>query len=798
MDLLLLPLASLISGWGLLTVWRLSPTLGLKQTIWLTLGVALLIIGLNYHQDILQHLHNHKYIWLFSGLAITMLTLILGINPNGQGPNLWLGCCGVYFQPSEPLKLLLILFMAAYFADRQPFTKNLLPLLAPTIVMASIAFVILIAQRDLGTASIFVFIYSSMIYIATGKKRLLVISLLIIGVAALLGYFLFDVVQLRFEAWIDPWIDPSGRSYQIVQSLISVASGGMTGRGPGMGYPELVPIAFSDFIFSAIAEEYGLPGTIALVIAILIFTFRGFQIGLKANDRYSAYLSTGLATFLASQSILIIGGNLRLLPLTGVTLPFVSYGGSSLLTSFFALLLLMSINQNTRDSDLPERDHTPTFHMAGLLTVGFIAIALVNSWWSLWRGPDLISRVDNARRAISDRFVRRGEILDRNLVPLSYTEGQTGDFRRVYEYPEFSPLIGYTQPFFGQAGLEASLDPILRGLENQSPQLIWFSHLLYGQSPDGLDVQLTLDKKYQLLAASLLPNTPGAVVLLNASNGQILAMFSSPFYDANFLEENFEDLQANPDSPFINRAIQSLYPPGPSLAPFLIAQTDSFGDLPAHLIRLESPIETIDLPCAIPISLPATWPEVATSGCPGPLEYLGNQLGSADLQSLFKDLGFYSTPDIRANLVEAIPPSSITHPAITAFGQENILVSPLQMGLAAAVFSNEGVKPEPSLVLSAENYLGDWISYPEDDPGLKIFSSLQANRTAEVLAHPTLPIWEATAYAFTDSGEPLTWYLAGTLPGAEQNMVTVVLIERFEPKFAARIGQTLLLDAIGE
>ena len=289
LDLLLLPVAALISGWGLITIWRISPSLGLKQTIWFGLGIGLLVFGTRYGQRILQILRDHKYLWLFLGLVITTLTFIFGINPNGQGPELWLGCCGFYFQPSEPLKLLLILYLAAYFAERQPFTKKLPPLLAPTIVMASIALIILVVQKDLGTTFIFVFIYSSMIYMATGKKRLLGISVLLICFAALLGYFLFDVVQLRFEAWINPWIDPSGRSYQIVQSLIAIASGGMTGRGPGMGHPELVPISFSDFIYSSIAEEYGYPGALGILIAILIFTFRGLQIGLKADNRYHGW-----------------------------------------------------------------------------------------------------------------------------------------------------------------------------------------------------------------------------------------------------------------------------------------------------------------------------------------------------------------------------------------------------------------------------------------------------------------------------------------------------------------------------
>ena len=467
-----------------------------------------------------------------------------------------------------------------------------------------------------------------------------------------------------------------------------------------------------------------------------------------------------------------------------------------MLTSFFALVLLISINQHTRETDLPVRNHAQTFHIAAFLIAGFTAIAILTSWWSFWRGPDLVTRLDNARRSISDRYVKRGNIVDRNFNPLSYTQGKSGDYERVYEYPEFSPLIGYTQPFFGQAGLESNLDPILRGLENQSPWRIWLNHLLYGQSPEGFDVQLSLDKELQLLASELLLRTSGAVVLLNSNSGEILVMYSSPFYDANTLTENWDSLKANPESPFVNRAIQSLYPPGPSLAPFLLTETSSAGFLPDEVERLKSPLDNIDLPCANPISLPSTWGQAAKAGCPGPLEQLGNRLGANGILALFKRVGFYETPNLRANLTSALSPASITNPAVAAIGQSDILVSPMQLALAAAVFNNEGERPNPKLILSAENHLGEWINYTGSDSVLQVFSPSSARQTAEMLAHPSIPIWETTAFALTDLDSQLTWYLAGTLPDQDQKLTVVVLLERFEPEFAARIGQSLILKAM--
>ena len=796
-DPILLPVVSVLTGWGLLTIWRLAPSLGIKQTIWLFAGSIALVIGLPFTHQALIYLRRYKYIWLTIGLFLTALTLIFGTNPSGIGPRLWLGCCGLYFQPSEPLKILLILYLAAYFADRQPFTRRLLPLLFPTVLVSALAILVLVIQRDLGTASIMIFIYSAMIYIATGKKRLLLISLAGIAIAVVLGYTLYDVVQLRLEAWINPWLDPSDRSYQIVQSLISIASGGISGSGPGMGNPGIVPIAFSDFIFSAVAEEYGLPGTLGLVLAIILLTFRGITVGLKAPNRHLQFLAIGVAAYFGSQSILIIGGNIRLLPLTGVTLPFFSYGGSSLITSLFGLYLLIGIS-NVPVKTRAKTKTEPTFHLAALLIAGFAAIALVNSWWALWRGPDLLTRTDNPRRTISDRFIQRGKILDRNDVPLSISLGTSGEYIRSYPFPEAAHTIGYTDPFFGQTGAEQSLDPILRGLENQSSWAVWINHLMYGLPPAGLDARISLDIELQRQAADLIEGTVGAIVLIEARSGDILVMHSSPTYDANSLQENWDALNEDPAAPFLNRAVHGRYPPGASLAPFLLAQTQTSGALPQDIHKLEAEVSQSILTCTTPIQLPTTWEASARAGCPYPLTELGLMLGESGLLALFTDLGFDQPPQIRLDTGQAIDLNGLPTPTVTAFGQADILVSPLQLALAAAALSNQGERPNPNFLLEAESFNGDWITYRQTESSVRVFSANAAAQTASLLSDDTYPIWETTAYAVTETGQKLTWYLAGSLPDGDQTTglyAVAVLLEKTNPALAEKIGQQLLLFA---
>ena len=578
-DPYLLPIAALLSGLGLMNIWRLYPDLGLRQTFWLGFAGIIFIAGLRLPTD-LGFLRRYKYLWLSAGLLLTALTLVFGTNPLGYGPRLWLWCCGFFFQPSEPLKLLLIVYLSAYLADRL-FTSldtgsPLLPMLAPTLLMTGLAMGLLLVQRDLGTASIFLFLYTAIVYLTTKRIGILLSGGLSLLLAGLAGYALFDVVRVRVNAWLNPWLDPSGGSYQVVQSLLAVANGGFIGRGPGLGNPSLVPVAHSDFIFSAIAEELGLAGVLAMCILMALFLNRGLRAALRAPDAYRRILAASLTTHIVAQSILISGGNLRLLPLTGVTYPFVSYGGSSLLTSFLSLLILLHISNHAEDN--PARSVArarPYLQLGGFLLLGISAVALTSGWWAAVRGPTLLGRTDNPRRAVADSFVSRGRLLDRSSEPIAVTSGNSGSYVREILYPALSPVIGYTNRVYGQSGLEASLDDYLRGLKGNPNSTIWWNHLLYGQPPPGLDIRLSLDLRLQKIADQALAGQTGALVLLDAHSGEVLAMATSPSFDANQLETSWEELVGDANAPLLNRAAQGRYPAELMLSS-LFPETDTF------------------------------------------------------------------------------------------------------------------------------------------------------------------------------------------------------------------------------
>jgi cell division protein FtsW (lipid II flippase) len=266
----------LLIGWGILTIWRINPIFGLRQSIWFLICVGFSLLFFRKPQ-ILVLFKKYKYLLLAFGLILSAFTFLFGTYPGGIGPHLWLGFRGLYFQPSELLKLLLIIYLSAYFSENNYPHIRIIQTIFPTGVLVLAALFILIAQRDLGTALIFIAIYIFMLFIAFSKKRILAIGIGVIALSAIVGYFSIDLIRIRFQGWMLPWADTQSGSYQITQSLIAVAAGGLFGTGIGLGNPRLIPISHSDFIYSAIVEETGLFGSIAMILLFAILLFRGFS-----------------------------------------------------------------------------------------------------------------------------------------------------------------------------------------------------------------------------------------------------------------------------------------------------------------------------------------------------------------------------------------------------------------------------------------------------------------------------------------------------------------------------------------
>jgi cell division protein FtsW (lipid II flippase) len=355
-DPLLLPIAALLTGLGLIEIARLAPNFIVRQLIWLAISTVVLVLVLKAPSD-LKWLRRYKYTWLLIGLLLLALTFLIGVNPEGAGLTLWLGGpLGVFFQPAELLKLLFIAYLAAYLAEKREIARSLgvhpehphrltLPYLMPLLAMWGVALILLMAQQDLGAAVLLYLSFLIMLYLASGQLRYVAIGGALLIAAAIGGYMLIGRVQGRIDTWLNPWNDAAGSSYQIVQSLIALASGGRLGQGLGLGWPDVIlPAAHTDMPLAAIGEELGLIGTLGVVACFAIFTVRGLRTASIARTTFGRLLAAGLASLIGMQAWIIMAGNANLAPLTGVTLPFVSYGGSSLLMSFIILGVLLQIS----------------------------------------------------------------------------------------------------------------------------------------------------------------------------------------------------------------------------------------------------------------------------------------------------------------------------------------------------------------------------------------------------------------------------------------------------------------------
>lgn len=357
-DPLLFPLALFMSGWGLILIGRLAPPFADRQAVWLIVSTLALLLVVSVPRALFW-LRAYRYTLLVVGLLLLVATILLGTNPSGQAgaPELWLGFGSFFFQPSEALKIILVAFLASYLAEQYPALRafgleqrRLSPrILGPILLMWGLSVVILIWQRDLGTAILFFMVFLTLLYVASGYTPLLIGGALLVIVAGALAYRYIPLVQLRIDIWLDPWAEFDSRAFQIVQSLYAFGAGGIFGQGIGQGSPTFIPVVHSDFVFAALAEEWGLLGVIVCVACVLTFVVRGLRIAVKENARpFNALLAVGLSIVLAVQSLMIMGGVLKLIPLTGVTLPYFSYGGSSLLVSFImvGLLLRLSAGEN--------------------------------------------------------------------------------------------------------------------------------------------------------------------------------------------------------------------------------------------------------------------------------------------------------------------------------------------------------------------------------------------------------------------------------------------------------------------
>ncbi|HYM83270.1 MAG TPA: FtsW/RodA/SpoVE family cell cycle protein [Candidatus Dormibacteraeota bacterium] len=374
-DEVLLPAVGALGGVGLLLMERLPQDLaggfgGLSQTqlVWWLVAFAVLgALAIVVRSD--AWLRLYKYTWAAAGIALLLLTFVLGQEVNGARLSVTIG--PITGQPSELLKVVLVVFLAGYLSENRPLLVEAstrlgpirlppLPYLVPMVAMWAIALGIVVVQRDLGTALLFFAVFLLLVYIATARWGYVLLGAVLFVLGAAAAYEVFGHVRERVDIWLDPWSDPLGTGYQVVQALIAFARGGLLGTGLGAGLPTVngrmpIPAVHTDFPFAALGEELGLVGILAILGLYLVIVERGLRIAAAAADEFRSLLAAGLALVVGVQAFIIAAGDLKLIPLTGVTLPFISYGGSSLLANALVVGLLLAISDKGVEPPKPPR-----------------------------------------------------------------------------------------------------------------------------------------------------------------------------------------------------------------------------------------------------------------------------------------------------------------------------------------------------------------------------------------------------------------------------------------------------------
>ena len=363
-DGLLLPLAALLNGLGYTTIARLNPGLADSQSAWTLIGLVGFTVTLLLVKDV-RRFAPYRYTLALIGVALLLLPLVPGLGVQINGARIWLRVGPFSIQPGEFAKIVLAAFLAGYLVDKRELlaisTRRLGPLhlpdlkhFGPLLLAWGVALIVMVAERDLGSSLLFFTLFVVMVYVATARSAYVFTGAGLFAAGALLAYQLFGHVRVRVEIWIDPFADPKGAGFQIVEAAFALADGGLTGTGLGLGTPGKIPFAATDMIFAAIGEELGLLGATAILATFLLFVSAGFRVAIRARHPFEKLLAAGLTALIGFQAFVIIGGVLRVLPLTGVTLPFVSYGGSSLISNYIALALLIRISDRNSSEIQPK------------------------------------------------------------------------------------------------------------------------------------------------------------------------------------------------------------------------------------------------------------------------------------------------------------------------------------------------------------------------------------------------------------------------------------------------------------
>ncbi|HIR42314.1 MAG TPA: FtsW/RodA/SpoVE family cell cycle protein [Candidatus Aphodovivens avicola] len=779
-DPAILPITFALSGIGIAFVTRLRPELAVGQLMWLFVGVAFLVLVLLFVRN-LDRLARYKYTLMLVGFILLLSPLIPFIGQEIYGSRIWLSIGPFSFQPGELAKIAIVLFLAGYLAANRemlsvftwrvgPFNLPDIRTLLPLLLMWLISIGIVAFEKDLGSALVFFFVFLVMLYVASGKKTYVIAGVLMMAIGAVGLYFVFDHIQVRVATWLDPFADAQNTGYQLVQTIYSLADGGLFGVGIGRGLADQIPVVESDFIFAAIGEETGLLGAAGLLLLYLCLAIRGMATAARAKSDVSSFAAVGLTAIIILQAFIIVGGVTRLIPLTGLTLPFVSQGGSSLLASFISVALLLRAGDEATGVGEEMRSATsmlPTASVLGRVALGkrltrtmvgfsvLFALLVANLTLIMVVQADYYQNMaGNNHTLMQESDTERGSISTYDGVVLAESQQtEDGSYERVYPAGDLaSHVVGYYSTQYGTSGIEASENETLKGQQNYAS---WTDviNAAAGINTPGNDVRLTINSTIQQAAQDALEGETGAAVVMDPSTGAVLAMASSPTYSAGDVEALLEQAAASDGSDdagqLVNRATQGLYAPGStfkiiSLATALqngIASEDSVYASPGTMEIGNAEVSNFGDESYGDITL-----QRATALSSNTVfGQLGVQIGAQLLVEGAEAFGFNKDLDFELPVVTSLMPdpdemtewetawASAGEPVGEHESPAGPQVSVLEMAMVGCAVANNGTIMQPYLVDSVYNANGERSYQAQATTYLQAITSETASRVKEVL-----------------------------------------------------------------
>ena len=779
-DPAILPITFALSGIGIAFVTRLRPELAVGQLMWLFVGVAFLVLALLFVRN-LDRLARYKYTLMLVGFILLLSPLIPFIGQEIYGSRIWLSIGPFSFQPGELAKIAIVLFLAGYLAANRemlsvftwrvgPFNLPDIRTLLPLLLMWLISIGIVAFEKDLGSALVFFFVFLVMLYVASGKKTYVIAGVLMMAIGAVGLYFVFDHIQVRVATWLDPFADAQNTGYQLVQTIYSLADGGLFGVGIGRGLAGQIPVVESDFIFAAIGEETGLLGAAGLLLLYLCLAIRGMATAARAKSDVSSFAAVGLTAIIILQAFIIVGGVTRLIPLTGLTLPFVSQGGSSLLASFISVALLLRAGDEATGVGEEMRSATsmlPTASVLGRVALGkrltrtmvgfsvLFALLVANLTLIMVVQADYYQNMaGNNHTLMQESDTERGSISTYDGVVLAESQQtEDGSYERVYPAGDLaSHVVGYYSTQYGTSGIEASENETLKGQQNYAS---WTDviNAAAGINTPGNDVRLTINSTIQQAAQDALEGETGAAVVMDPSTGAVLAMASSPTYSAGDVEALLEQAAASDGSDdagqLVNRATQGLYAPGStfkivSLATALqngIASEDSVYASPGTMEIGNAEVSNFGDESYGDITL-----QRATALSSNTVfGQLGVQIGAQLLVEGAEAFGFNKDLDFELPVVTSLMPdpdemtewetawASAGEPVGEHESPAGPQASVLEMAMVGCAVANNGTIMQPYLVDSVYNANGERSYQAQATTYLQAITSETASRVKEVL-----------------------------------------------------------------